>query len=54
MDHIDFHSMKKKVNTVEVNGPINCLITNILQNISFVFNRRKKFIQAWKNFRVSK
>jgi len=25
-------------------GSINCLVTNILQNILFVFNRRKKFI----------
>jgi len=28
---------------------INCFITNILKDI-FVFNRRKKLIQVWKNF----
>jgi len=38
----------RKKNTVQVNG-----IINILQN-TFVFSRRKKFIQFWKNLRVKK
>ncbi len=35
-------------------GTISCLITHILQNIFFVFNRKNKLIQVWKTMRVSK
>jgi len=34
-------------------GYANCLVTNILQNRSFVFNRKKKLIQIC-NMRVNK
>ncbi len=35
-------------------GTVNCLITNILQNDLFMFNKRNKLIQVWNNMRVSK
>ncbi len=37
--------------TMEV---INCLVTHILQNIFFMFNRKKELKQVWNNFRMSK
>ncbi len=33
MEPIDFHGMDK--NIMKANGTINCLVTNILQNILF-------------------
>jgi len=44
----DFHSMEEKSK-----ASINCLVTDILQNISFVFSRRKKVKLGWNNLRVS-
>jgi len=38
--------------TMEVNGTRNCLVTDILLNILFSV-QQKKFIQFWKNRRVS-
>ncbi len=36
--------------TMEV---INCLVIHILQNIFFMFNRKKELKQVWNNFRIS-
>ncbi len=43
---INFHNME--INTVGVNGYVNFLVTNILQNIFFCV------LQVWNNSRVSK
>jgi len=42
------------VHTMEVNSNKNSLVTSILQNNYFVFNRRKKVIQVWNDMRVCK
>jgi len=48
---IDFHSWKKIL--CKSIGGVNCLVTNILQNI-FVCVQQKNLIQVWNNMRVSK
>jgi len=49
MGPTDFHSTKK--NTVEVNGTINCLVINILQNIFFCAEEQLKGeYSKWQNF----
>jgi len=40
--------------TVVIVFLINCLATNILQNIFFSFDQKKKPIQVWNKLRVSK
>jgi len=54
--HIYFPTMEVNGNiyfpTMEVNGTRNCLVTDILLNILFSV-QQKKFIQFWKNRRVS-
>ncbi len=49
---IDFNSMKKNKNTMEVNGyrQLFWWLPTFFKISSFVFNRRKQFIQVWNIF----
>jgi len=58
MDSIAFHSMVKKINMEKYYGsqwgPSTVWLPTFFKISSFVFSRRKKFIQVWNNLRVSK
>jgi len=46
MDLIDFHSMGGEILYGSPLGPMNRLVTNILQNIFFCDQKKKKLIQV--------
>jgi len=51
IDPIDFHSMQKKYYRSKW-GPSTVLLLTFFKTSSFMFSRRKKLIQVWKNLRV--